>query len=398
MSAKRAHGDGWLQIKKERWVYRFHTTRASDGRIVENTKVIGLLSDFPTEDAAWAEVDRQHLRIKPRQGSEITFADLAHSYMKSELRQDRDAIRSKAKTTQYCYRHIIEGYLIPRWGDRLAKEIEPLEIEQWLESLHRDSKLEWPTLDKTRRVMNLVYDHGQRQKYLPRGEEGNPLNLVRCKTQSEYEAIIVTPEQVFTILQQLPPLERVLTLLTAATGLRISEGLGLQWRDIDHENSQIYVRRSWNPKYGVCPTKTTASKAVVPMHPLLAGCMKLWQQETPYPQTTDWVFPSFRLAGKKPRDGNMLVQDHLRPAALRIKVKGVEDQSRRFGFHNLRHGLSTYLVKAKVDPKIVQTIMRHKDISTTLNLYTQTMSEDRIEAQGLILEKLMQRPINRAVN
>jgi integrase len=398
MSAKRARGDGWLQVKKGRWVYRYHTARASDGRIVENTKVIGLLTDFPTEDAAWAEVDRRHLRIKPRPGSEITFDDLAHSYMKSELRQDRDAIRSKAKTTQYAYRHVIEDRLIPRWGDRVAKEIEPLEIEQWLESLHRESKLEWPTLDRTRRLMSLIYGHGQRQKYLSRGEEGNPLNFVRCRTQSEYEAIIVTPEQVFTILQQLPPLERALTLLTAATGLRISEGLGLQWRDVDHENSQIYVRRSWSSKFGVCPTKTTASRAVVPMHPLLAGCLRLWQQETPYAQPEDWLFPSFTLEGRKPRSGNMLVEDYLRPAALKAGVKGVEVTSKRFGFHNLRHGLSTYLVKAKVDPKIVQTIMRHKDVGTTLNLYTQTMSEDRIEAQGLILEKLVQVPVNVTVN
>ncbi len=42
--------------------------------------------------------------------------------------------------------------------------------------------------------------------------------------------------------------------------------------------------------------------------------------------------------------------------------------------------------------------MRHKDVGTTLNLYTQTMSEDRIEAQGLILEKLMQVPVNVTVN
>jgi integrase len=365
---------------------------------VENTKVIGLITDFPTEADAWMEVDRRNLRIKPPQGSEMTFADLAHSYMRLELREDSDAIRSKAKSTAYCYRHLIEGYLIPRWGDRLAIEIKPLEIEQWLESLRREAKLEWPTIDKTRRVMSLVYNCAQRHQHLPQGQEGNPLNLVRCKTQSEYEAIIVTPDQVFAMLKRLPPLERVLTLLTAATGLRISEGLGLQWRDIDHENSQIYVRRSWNPKYGLCPVKTKASKAVVPMHPLLAGCLKLWQQETPYSQPADWLFASSKLDGKKPRTANMLVEDYLRPAALKVGVKGVEDKSRRFGFHNLRHGLSTYLVKAKVDPKIVQTLMRHRDIGTTLNLYTQTMSEDRIQAQGLILGKLMQGPVNGAVN
>jgi len=98
---------------------------------------------------------------------------------------------------------------------------------------------------KIRRVMNLVFKHGQTYRLIPRTEEANPLKFVRVKTQSEYEAKVITPEQCFEILMAMPPLEPTLTLLIAATGLRVSECLGLQWADIDYENRQIQVRRKW---------------------------------------------------------------------------------------------------------------------------------------------------------
>ena len=77
--------------------------------------------------------------------------------------------------------------------------------------------------------MSLVFKHGQRYGLIPRSEESNPLRFVRCKTTSNYEAMILTPQQAFAVLMQLQEPERTLTLLAASTGLRISECLGLQW-------------------------------------------------------------------------------------------------------------------------------------------------------------------------
>jgi integrase len=57
---------------------------------------------------------------------------------------------------------------------------------------------------------------------------------VRQSSTSDYEAITITAEKTFQILQLIPQSERTLTLLIAATGLRISECLGLQWQDIDY--------------------------------------------------------------------------------------------------------------------------------------------------------------------
>jgi integrase len=231
-------------------------------------------------------------------------------------------------------------------------------------AVKEDHGLENPTLDKMRRVMSLVYKHGQRHGLIPRRDECNPTRFVRCKTISIYEAVILSPEQAFAVLVDLPEPERTLTLLAASTGLRISECLGLQWLDVKFDGSLIHVRRTWTcGKVG--QPKSKASQAPVPMHLLLAEFMRAWQIRTPYPQPEDWVFPSFRLNGRKPRAANMLVEDYLRPAAVKAGVIAAGD-SCRFGFHNLRHSLASFLVRSKTGPKTVQALLRHSDVKTTL--------------------------------
>ena len=85
------------------------------------------------------------------------------------------------------------------------------------------------------------------------------------------------------------------------------------------------------------------------------------------------MFPSLRACGTVPLSASIFVADYLRPAAKKDGVQIGDGQ--RFGLHNLRHSLSSWLVdKARVEPKTVQGILRHSKIQTTLDLYTQ---EDR---------------------
>src|ERR1700729_4379108 len=116
------------------------------------------------------------------------------------------------------------------------------------------------------------------------------MRFVRCKTTSEYEAMILSPEQAYAVLLNLQEPERTLTLLAAGTGLRISECLGLQWQDVSFAEGMIHVRRTWTCGQVGLP-KSNASKYPVPLHPLLAEFVIRWKGKTAYPMPDDWVFP-----------------------------------------------------------------------------------------------------------
>jgi integrase len=121
-------------------------------------------------------------------------------------------------------------------------------------------------------------------------------------------------------------------------------------------------------------TKTRASDAFVPLHPILARELCIWLAQTPYGKPDDFIFPSLQKDGKVPIWGSTFVQDHLRPAAIAS------------GVHNLRHSLSNWLFnKGQVQAKTVQGLLRHANIMTTLDLCTQEDKEETRAAQGAFL-------------
>jgi site-specific recombinase XerD len=60
--------------------------------------------------------------------------------------------------------------------------------------------------------------------------------------------------------------------------------------------------------------------------------------------------------------------------------------------HNLRHFLATYLIAVGRDIKTVQTILRHANPLTTLQLYAHGRSQDRSDAQGDMLTAFFKPP------
>ena len=352
-----------------------------DGRRVENVAPIGLVRQFPKDKDAWREADRLGLGIRindtPTPGR-ASFHFLAEHYLKADF--GADSVRPKSANTIPIVEHYVRDYLIKRFGEQIAEDIKPLEIQKWLKSLNEVNGLAWTTIAKIRGLMHRIYEVGILHEHVAK----NPVLHVETRSKSTYRAIIITPAQTVAILKSLSsPLHYTLVLICAATALRSSEILALRWNDVLWGEGRIRISKRW-AKGEDGETKTDVSDGYVPLHPTLAGHLCAWQRESPHAKETDFVFPSLRARGRKPLSSSVFVADHLRPAAKKAGVH-IED-GQRFGLHNLRHSLSNWLVnKAKVEPKTVQAILRHAKIQTTLDLYTQEDSDETRAAQGEFL-------------
>jgi len=364
----------------ETWMLRFRVTSA-EGKRVEHNLPVGLVVMFPKDRDAWREVDRLGLGVRindaPAPGR-VLFKFLAEHYLKADF--GADAVRPKSVNTIPIVEHYVRDYLVARFGEQIAEDIKPLEIQKWLKSLHDGQGLAWTTVSKIRGIMLRIYKVGVLHEHVSK----NPVLHVETRCKSNYRAIIITPNQTLAILNALPsPLHFTLVLTCAATALRSSEILALRWADVLWTEGRIRISKRW-AKGEDGETKTDASDGYVPLHPVLAEHLRAWRQQSPHAKELDFVFPSLAADGKVPLNSCSFVKKHLRSAA---KAAGVQiANGQRFGLHNLRHSLSNWLVnKAKVEPKTVQGILRHSKIQTTLDLYTQEDSDETRAAQGAFL-------------
>src|SRR6266436_3733751 len=225
------------------WVLRFRVT-GLDGRRVENTMPVGSLRDFPKEKDAWREVDKLGLLVRINEAhcpGLIRFHSLAEQYLRNDF--GADAVRPKTERTVLNPEHIVRAYLIPRWGEEIADDIKPLDIQRWLKSLHGVDGLAWTTISKMRGTMLRVYMVGMRHELVTR----NPVLPVETRCTTSYKPVLVTPQQTLAIIQGLPNiLHRILVLTCAATALRFSELLALIWNDMLWGR-----RRSQSPNAGL---------------------------------------------------------------------------------------------------------------------------------------------------
>lgn len=209
------------------------------------------------------------------------------------------------------------------------------------------------------------------------------------------EALEITEEKNLTKTEQhLYDTAADVVAVLSMTGLRTSECRGLRWSDWDEENKKLMVERAvWETVVG--PTKNTASEAPIPVIPLLAEVLErrrkgLEFQKLPHgPQ--DYIFAGQRRG--TPLNFANLVNRAIKPALAAHRFwkmesgEWVPDDSTSVqwrGYHGFRRGLASNLLGLGVNPKIIQAILRHSDIATTLQFYTLVPDEDtRIAMQKL---------------
>jgi integrase len=395
-----AEEQGWLRKRMRAdgntyfWCYQ--KVRPSDGKRVEQPVRLGLVSAIGNDTAAWREVGRLNLIEKhilsPTQG-QPTFGWLANHYIRDGLPFNKRNGKRKAKGTVYNYQHALDDFILPRWENEVAAKIKPLAVRDWLYSVHDEEDYDWQTVSKFKMVMGQVFSHADMYDL---ENCRNPIQKVMIpgSEDTDREARVLQPEQTLEIVSRLDFPEKVLVVLIAATAVRISEALALQWRHIKFDDDCIQIEQAFRLAE-ITTTKTKSSKADVPMCGLLADYLRYWKSQTPYHRNTDYVFASDKLKGAKPRCGQMVNRDYLKPAAV---AAGIIEQGERFGFHSLRHSLSTWVNRNLKDVKIAQTLLRHSKPEITAGIYIHGVPEENLKAQEQYMDALaFQKPVSDAL-
>ena len=83
----------------------------------------------------------------------------------------------------------------------------------------------------------------------------------------------------------------------------------------------------------------------------------------------------------------MILKRHIQRTAKHLEI------NKRIGWHTFRRTYASLLKANHEDVKVVQELLRHATITTTMNLYAQAFSDDAREAQGKIVEMVRRAPL-----
>jgi integrase len=329
-------------------------------------------SIYKTEKAV-----RQHLegflvklneKTEYARSADVTFNALLDRYIEEEM--------PARHSTKGSYTSIINKRLRPQWGLYVVSEIRPADLHAWFQSL----ALAPVTKGHLRSLMHKLFDLATLWEYLPL-ERRNPIEIVKIKnvTMRSKESVVLSPDQFRDVVKRLPENVNMIAVTMGCLGLRVSEALGLKWSDIDWELQTVTIRRSAY-RGAIDETKTTSSKAKLPLHPVLAELLVVWRTKG----DSEWVFanPSTDMPYQSPS----MQQRWIRPAGEAIGIQGL-------GFHSLRHSYRSWLDSAGIAPGVTKDLMRHSAISTTFNVYGRALSLEKREANSRVIEMLFPTPV-----
>ena len=275
------------------------------------------------------------------------------------------------KSTRDSYVSLIRNHLRPKWGSYLLLEIKPGELHTWF----RDLDLAPITKGHLRSLMHTLFKLATPLEYLPL-ERRNPLEFVDIKgvTKRRKDSVVLSPDQFRDVISRLPAHVNMISITMGCLGLRVSEALGLQWKDIDWERKTVAIRRS--AYRGAIDETTASSTARLPLAAALEELLLAWKTHSEF----EWVFAN--PATGMPYMSLSLQQRWIRPAGKAIGIEGL-------GFHSLRHSYRSWLDSVGVAPGVTKDLMRHSAISTTFNIYGRAMSDEKREANNRVVSMLL---------
>ena len=352
------------------WQFRW-ADKGPFGKRIYRRRVIGTVCQYADAEAARKSVAGllRELNANALQRCHLpmTIAEVCDHFTQRELNKENSW---RSHSTKKAYRAYLNRWVIPHWGSVRLSEARTTEVESWLRTL----PVAKSTCAKIRGILSVLFNHACRHELFDR----NPIRLVRQGAKRRTAPSVLTPAEIKALLGGLGLRERTLVLIAASTGLRQSELFGLKWGDINFAQGTMSVTRS--VVYGVVgPCKTESSQKPVPVHPIVSEALAKWREGSRFTNCDDWVFASRRHRGRKPIWGQAILRKYIRPVARRL---GIE---KRFGWHTFRHTYSTLLRSVGTEFKVMQELLRHSSLRSTLDVYTQAISPAKHAAQAAVL-------------
>lgn len=331
------------------------------------------------EPNAEAELERLRERLErelaglPEPAPALTVAAMAEAYKAEHLPQLRPLSRAN-------YARIIDRFILPAFGARIAADLTPGDVSEWLARLLREGRLDGrggmapKYVRQCRFVFGALYQHAVDLERLDR----NLVSAVRgpAVPRREFE-----PPGVAEIRAALTALAGtryyVPAAIAAGTGMRRGEVLGLAWSHVDLPGRTVSVRRQLTEVDGV-PTfarlKTEAARRDLELPEFVCEALQaewLRQHERAAMMGHEWTGEALVCPN---HDGLPIQPDKFsRGFTAALARRGLP----AFRFHDLRHAVATDLLFSGVRADAVQRQLGHTSVSITLGVYAHARPSDR---------------------
>lgn len=301
-----------------------------------------------------------------------------------------DQVRDKIRTLHYSIR-TEDAYLawIKRYirfhNLRHPQELGKPEVEQFLTHLAVQGDVTASTQNQARAAILFLY-----AKVLDRPVE-ELQEVVQAKRPGRLP-VVLTREEVRTLLGQLQDDKWLIAGLLYGAGLRLMEGLRLRVKDLDFGQHHLLVRdgKGQQDRVSLLPMalqdalhRQIDKVATLHAQDLAEGAGRVYLPHAlarKYPEADrelawQYVFPAARR-GVDPRSRSGLERrHHLAETAVQKAVRAAVRKARLAKpatCHTLRHSFATHLLEAGQDIRTIQTLLGHKDVSTTM-IYTHVL-------------------------
>lgn len=281
------------------------------------------------------------------------------------------------------------------------------DIRRYYNRLIDERCLKIATVDNIHTVLHQVIDIAVEDGYLRNNISDNALKELKQARNlftEKRKALTVKEQNLFMDYIKGSPMYQhwyPIFALMLGTGLRVGEVTGLRWEDVDFENNAISVNHTlvyFNHSKGGCyfginTPKTRAGERTVPMIDSVKEALLQEKKNQDLAGIkcnarvdgfTDFIFVN--------RFGNVQHQGTLNKALRRI-IRDCNDEVLesgkvnavllpKFSCHTLRHTFTTRLCESGINIKVIQSVLGHADISTTLDIYADVTKDlKKVEMQ-----------------